>query len=252
VTSDRPPAERPQPERLPLGAASRLLGVDPDTLRRWADEGRVPAFTTPGGHRRFERRALERLIAARRTGPENGLASLGSNAERLSAAYRRRYSEQHGTGPDPRTRVPAADRDSFRELGRQLVDALVRHLDETGQARALAEREAIDLAAHIGERLALYGVPLADGVTMFVSARRPFLAELSVVARRRGVDAARIGDLFDASTWLLDRLLLAFVAGHEVVAREAAATRRRTVGQPRAQGADPFAGPDDERPVDRP
>jgi excisionase family DNA binding protein len=239
VTNDRQPAERPQPERLPLGAASRLLGVDPDTLRRWADEGRVPAFTTPGGHRRFERKALERLMAARRTGPENGLASLGSNADRLSAAYKRRYSEQHGLGPDPRSRVPAADRDSFRELGRQLVDALVRHLDETGQARSIAEREAIDLAAHIGERLALYGVPLSDGVTMFVSARRPFLAELSVVARRRGVDAARIGDLFDASTWLLDRLLLAFVAGYEVVAREAAASRRRAAaaGASRAPGS---------------
>jgi len=249
VTSDRQPAERPLPERLPLGAASRLLGVDPDTLRRWADEGR--AFTTPGGHRRFERKALERLMAARRTGPDNGLASLGSNAERLSAAYRRRYSEQHGLGPDPRTRVPAADRDSFRDLGRQLVDALVRHLDETGQSRALAEREAIDLAAHIGERLALYGVPLSEGVSMFVSARRPFLAELSVVARRRGVEAAKIGDLFDSSTWLLDRLLLAFVAGHEVVAREAATSRRRTDSQVRGSDPDPASGPDSGRSEDQ-
>ncbi len=240
ASDQQPPDERPQPERLPLGAASRLLGVDPDTLRRWADEGRVPAFTTPGGHRRFERKALERLIAARRTGPDHGLASLGSNVERLSAAYRRRYSEHHGSGPDPRTRVPAADRDSFRELGRQLVDALVRHLDETGQARATAEREAIDLAAHIGERLGLYGVPLADAVSMFVSARRPFLAELSVVARRRGVDAVRIGEMFDASTWLLDRLLLAFVASHEVVARESAASRRRT---PAGLLAGPLPGP---------
>jgi excisionase family DNA binding protein len=247
VTSDRPPAERPQPERLALGAASRLLGVDPDTLRRWADEGRVPAFTTPGGHRRFERRALERLMAARRTGPDSGLSTLGANADRLSAAYRRRYSEQHGTGPDPRLRVPAADRDSFRELGRQLVDALVRHLDGTAQERAIAEREAIDLSAHLGERLALYGVPLAEAVSMFVSARRPFLAELGVVARRRGVDAQRIGDLFDSSTWLLDRLLLAFVAGHDAVARQAAAGRRGSAS--RAAEPGPATGaPDEDRP----
>lgn len=224
MSTEPEPGEHPEPERLALGAAARLLGVDPDTLRRWADEGRVPAFTTPGGHRRFERRALERLIAARRTGPDGGLASLGSNADRLSAAYRRRYSGQHGLGPDPRSRVPAADRDVFRDIGRQLVDALVRHLDETGQARALAERDAIDLAAQLGERLALYDVPLADGVSMFVSARRPFLSELSVVARRRGVDAGRVGDMFDASAWLLDRLLLAFVAGHEVVARDGGRT----------------------------
>ena len=225
MATDRQSAERPLPERLPLGAASRLLGVDPDTLRRWADEGRVPAFTTPGGHRRFERQALERMISARRTGPESGLASLGSNAARLSAAYRRRYSDHHGAEPDPRARVPLSDRDSFRESGRQLVDALVRHLDDTGQARAMAERDAIDLAARLGERLALYGVPLGESVSMFVAARRPFLAELSVVARRRGVDAAKVGDLFDASTWLLDRLLLAFVAGHEVASREAAAAK---------------------------
>ena len=103
---------------------------------------------------------------------------------------------------------------------KELVDALVRHLDETGPARAMAERDAVDLATHLGERLALNGVPLADGVAMFVSARRPFLAEMSMVTRRRGVDAVRIGDLYDVSTGLLDRLLLAFVAGHEAAAGE--------------------------------
>jgi excisionase family DNA binding protein len=220
VSDDRAPGARPLPDRLPLGAASRLLGVDPDTLRRWADEGRVPAFTTPGGHRRFDRRALERLISSRRTGPGNGLAGLGASQDRLSAAYRRRYGETHGAGPDPRAHVPASERESFRENGRRLVDALVRHLDETGAGRASAERDAVDLAALLGERLALNGVALADGVAMFVSARRPFLAELSVVARRRGVDALRIGDLYDVSTGLLDRLLLAFVAAHETATRD--------------------------------
>lgn len=251
MTTDRPAADRPPPERLPLGAASRLLGVDPDTLRRWADEGRVPAFTTPGGHRRFERRALERLMAARRTGPDGGLASLGSTPDRLSAAYRRRYSEQHGAGPDPRARVPASDRETFRETGRRLVDALVRHLDETGAARALAERDAVDLAGHLGERLALHGVTLADAVSMFVSARRPFLAELGVVARRRGVDGARVGDLFDTSTWLLDRLLLAFVAGHEVVAREATAARRE-IGRAQPQAGEPLLAPSSDDADDGP
>ncbi|HEX5828112.1 MAG TPA: helix-turn-helix domain-containing protein [Candidatus Limnocylindrales bacterium] len=220
MPDDRSRADRPLPERLALGEASRLLGVDPDTLRRWADEGRVPAFTTPGGHRRFERRALERLIAVRRTGPAGGLAGLGATSDRLSAAYSRRYREQHGTGPDPRVYVPAEERESFRESGRRLVDALVRHLDETGPGRVLAEREAVTLAERLGERLAASGVPMSDAVSMFVSARRPFLAELSVVARRRGVDAARVGQLYDASTGLLDRLLLAFVAAHAATSGE--------------------------------
>ena len=43
---------------LSLGEASRLLGVTPATLRRWADHGDVAAFVTPGGHRRFPRTVI--------------------------------------------------------------------------------------------------------------------------------------------------------------------------------------------------
>ncbi len=194
-----------------------MLGVDPDTLRRWADEGRVPAFTTPGGHRRFDRRALEQLIATRRTGPAGGLAGLGATQDRLDASYRRRYEASHGD-PDPRTTVPAAEREAFRDAGRRLVRALVRYLDEDGPAREQAAKTAVDITGDFGERLARHRVPLADAVTMFVTARRPFLAELRVMARRRGVDAGRVGGLYDASIGLLDRLLLAFVAAHAAVA----------------------------------
>jgi hypothetical protein len=205
--------------------------VDPDTLRRWANEGRVPAFTTPGGHRRFERRALERIVASRRTGPASGLAALGASPDRLNAAYRRRYGEAHGVGLDPRAMVPASQRATYRDAGRRLVDALIRHLDETGAARATAERDADRIASEMGARLATGGVPLGDAVAVFVAARRPFLAELSIVARRRGVDAARVGRLYDTSTGLLDRLLLAFVAAH------AATTDAGSADAPGADGA---------------
>ncbi len=210
----RPVLDPAAPDRLALGEASRLLGVDPDTLRRWADEGRVPAFTTPGGHRRFERHALEGLIVARRTGPHGALAGVGATADRLSAAYRRRYGARRTAGPDPRDTVPAATHDAFRTLGRRLVEALVRHADATGADRAHAEREAVGLAAELGARTATAGVPLADGVAMVIAARRPLLAELRAIARRPGVDAGAVADLYDTATGLLDRILLAFVEAH--------------------------------------
>jgi hypothetical protein len=34
---------------IPIGDASRLLGYSSDTLRRWHDEGHMPAVITPGG-----------------------------------------------------------------------------------------------------------------------------------------------------------------------------------------------------------
>ena len=217
---DRSPSPaRPHADRLALGEASRLLGVDPDTLRRWADEGRVAAFTTPGGHRRFDRRGLEQLVAAGRTGPGGALAGFGATQDRLSAAYRRRYERPSVAEPDPRATIPPADRESFRESGRNLVDALVRRLDETGHAGAGAAREATELAADLGERLAVHGVPLPDAVAMFVSARRPFLEELRAMGRRRAVDAARISELYDHATNLLDGLLIAFVEAHAAAAQ---------------------------------
>ncbi len=206
--------ERPPAERLPLGQASRLLGVDPDTLRRWADEGRVPAFTTLGGHRRFERRALERIVAARRTGAVGALGGVGDTTARLNAAYRRRYGELSSEGTDLRSIVPEAQRDAFRQTGRRLADALVRYLDGAGQSRTDAEAEAVALAAQLGAHVRRYRIPIEAGVGMFVAARRPFLAELRLVARRSGVSAVAVGQLYDASTGLLDRLLLVFVTAH--------------------------------------
>lgn len=38
-----------------------LLGVGSTTIKRWADEGRIPYYKTAGGHRRFRRGAIEKL-----------------------------------------------------------------------------------------------------------------------------------------------------------------------------------------------
>ena len=226
-----------EPDWLALGAASRLLGVDPDTLRRWADEGRVEAFTTPGGHRRFARRGLERLVAARRTGPRGAVAGLGATPDRLSAVYRRRYGARRTESPDPRASVPATDHGIYRDDGRRLVDALLRQLDApAAAARDEAEHEALAITADLGERLAASGITLDDAIALFVAARRPFLAELGAIARRRDLDSARLTGLYDAASSLLDRLLLRLVASHSATVlspREAVAvaTRDRTTSR---------------------
>jgi len=58
---------RDDSEWLTLGQAARFLGVAQSTIRKWSDQGRVPAFYTPGGHRRFRRGDLESFLA--RSGP---------------------------------------------------------------------------------------------------------------------------------------------------------------------------------------
>ena len=56
-----------EPDWLTLGQAARFLGVAQSTIRKWSDQGRVPAFYTPGGHRRYRRRDLEMFLD--RSGP---------------------------------------------------------------------------------------------------------------------------------------------------------------------------------------
>jgi twitching motility two-component system response regulator PilH len=50
-------------EWLTLGQAATYLGVAQSTVRKWSDGGRLPAFYTPGGHRRFRRTDLDSFLA---------------------------------------------------------------------------------------------------------------------------------------------------------------------------------------------
>ena len=210
VTAAAAVAERP----LSLGPASRLLGVDPDTLRRWADEGRIEAFTTSGGHRRFSRAAVERILEARRHDATMRLANLGATRDRLSRAYRRGYASPADVA-DVREAIPEPDRDAYREGGRALVAALLAHLDAEDEAgRQRAETLATAATEDLARRMSAAGIALADAVSMFVAARRPFLTELGVIARRRSIDPDRLAAIYDASSGLLDRLLLRLVAVH--------------------------------------
>jgi excisionase family DNA binding protein len=59
-----------EPDWLTLGQAAKYLGVAQSTIRKWSDQGRVPAFYTPGGHRRYRRGDLDNFLE--RSGPSSG------------------------------------------------------------------------------------------------------------------------------------------------------------------------------------
>jgi excisionase family DNA binding protein len=200
---------------LSLGPASRMLGVDPDTLRRWADEGRVEAYVTPGRHRRFDRKTIERL-ATNRHSRVRPLASLGASPDRLTRAYRRSYA-----GDEQARRVGADDSaalERYRQDGRRLIDALVAHLDadpSDANARAAAEEQARAVVDDLARRMAASGTSLTEAVGLFVAARRPFLNELAGLGCRRALDASRLAGIYEDATGLLDRLLLRLIETHQ-------------------------------------
>jgi len=64
-------AQTSDPDWLTLGQAAKYLGVAQSTIRKWSDQGRVPAFYTPGGHRRYRRPDLVNFL--NRSGPGGSL-----------------------------------------------------------------------------------------------------------------------------------------------------------------------------------
>jgi molybdopterin-binding protein len=66
-----------------MGQAASLLGVSPDTVRRWADSGRLKTTRTKGGHRVVSGRELAALAASLNVASEPNTASVQSARNRL-------------------------------------------------------------------------------------------------------------------------------------------------------------------------
>ena len=61
-TAARTPVPADEPDWLTLGQAAKYLGMAQSTIRKWSDTGRLPAFYTPGGHRRYRRADLDQFL----------------------------------------------------------------------------------------------------------------------------------------------------------------------------------------------
>jgi excisionase family DNA binding protein len=196
-----------------LSEASRVLGVSPATLRRWSDAGRLRVFTTPGGHRRFSRAALERLLPADRS-RRPSIGGAGLSPSRIARTYRRASREAAPELPWVLT-LTEDQRLLFRERGHTLAASLLQHLDATqpdGAARHL--NEASGSASEYGTVAARLGLSLSQTVEGFLRFRAPFHRELAVAARRRGFDTAETTDLLESAERAMDQLLVATMTGH--------------------------------------
>ena len=198
---------------LALGEASERLGVDPDTLRRWADAGKIEVFVTPGGHRRFPRDAVEALLP-RPPATTRSLEGVGA-VDRMAADLGRRVRAELGDRRWTRS-LDAGDRESFRERGRLASTTLLRYLNATRRAereRLLYEIE--DLGRAYGREAKVGGMSLARATEALLFVRGQFAAQLSAAMRRRGLPAARTLVLFEEADRAFDRMLVALIEAHQ-------------------------------------
>ena len=171
------------------------------------------------------------LLPASRARRPN-LSELGASSERMAGAYRRLL---HPPVPGPQrnrdggvrgswggsvgaqemvSRLDDTGRQLFRERGRRMVECLLAHLDADAPAPAMANlHEAASHAAEYGAATAALGASLSEAVETFLRFRAPFIDELAMTARKRGLDTREATGLLVDAENAFDKLLLSFMEG---------------------------------------
>ncbi|GCE10432.1 MerR family transcriptional regulator [Tengunoibacter tsumagoiensis] len=170
-------------EWLSLREAAEILGMHPATVRLWADRNELPSRRTSGGHRRFRKADIEARLRQESEPKADPAAQLLIQ----SVLGRVRFAFTDGT----LNTLPwyqhfnDAARDAYRQLGRRLLDLLLRALTDGTQA-ALLRTEAIELGYAYGSITYTSHVPLADTVRAFLYFRTLIDEGVLQVAEIRG------------------------------------------------------------------
>lgn len=190
---------------LSLSQASQILGITPATLRRWADRGDVPAFVTPGGHRRFSRAVIDGLVPP--TAPRRHLLKdPDASALRVARGYMRSAREAL-------TALTQDDRAELRARGHRLLELVIDYLNHDARPRA-GRAQALQEAADYGRRAAMAGTPMPEAIGAFVRFRKALMTELAASARRRHLNATELAGLMLEAEQVVDQLLLALTEGY--------------------------------------
>jgi molybdopterin-binding protein len=102
-----------------IGAAATLLGVSPDTIRRWVDSGRLPAQRDDNGHRVIDGVSLAGFARAQAGGTDHGGSSSARNRLRgiVTAVTKDTVMAQVEIQAGPFRVVSLMSREAVDELG---------------------------------------------------------------------------------------------------------------------------------------
>lgn len=194
-----------------MGKASKVLGISEATLRHWTDEGRVKAFVTPGGHRRYSEHELKRFTKSHQ------VTQRPSNvAEHLehTAMDHRRTAQSHVDSASPRGPLPMEAREHLARCGRELLDLVIQYVRQPSK-----RPETICFVRQVGEEhgriLASLGFPLVDSVEAFINHRNLLVDAATQFAAKGGHSSGRAVATVPLVTRVVDEALVSLVAAHQ-------------------------------------
>jgi len=194
-----------------ISEAAGILGVSEVALRQWTDEGRIKAFITPGGHRRYSKTELKKFMSSHQKAV--GVRDLIAEIEATSELH----SEIGWTSlitKDWYNRLGNEEKLRLAHLGRNMLDVIVRYLNEPTKREQTLEL-ARNVGRGFGENLAGLGLPLTEAVEAFILHRDPIMKALAHLMKKREAHSNRITEAIPSTARIMDEALLSLVAAHQ-------------------------------------
>ena len=196
---------------ISISEASQILGVNEATLRQWTDEGKLSAFVTPGGHRRYSKSDLKKL-----THPVQrvlGIKDLVNELEDTTPLHREIARSFIDSSPQAMKPCKEHQR-QLAELGRYLLNLTTRYISEPAR-REESLASARDTGRGFGRLLAEMGMPLTASVEAFLVHRELIMQAAANIAGKREALGGRIAEAIPLANHLIDETLIAMIDAHQ-------------------------------------
>lgn len=196
---------------LSISEASHVLGVSEVTLRQWTDEGKIKAFVTPGGHRRYSLSSLKRFMGQHpRT---HNIRDLTSRLEGTVPVHREiaaSYFHQSSLF----NKLDSESQQYFASLGRRFLSLIIKYVSEPHKFNENL-KEIREAGAGFGERAARQGLTLTETMQAFIQHRDPIINVTTDMMKKHGGVNRRIIDSINLVNRALDEALIAMVTAHQ-------------------------------------
>jgi excisionase family DNA binding protein len=196
---------------LSISEASQLLGVSEGALRQWTDEGKIRAFITPGGHRRYSRVELKKFMDC-----DPKIFSMKDLVVELeeTARMHREIAQASLKKMAWYDRLDEMTAEHLADLGRQMLNLIIRFITEPSQ-REKTVKLIRDAGHDHGETLAKLGLPLSDSVEAFLMHRDPIMHAATNLIKKREAVTGRIVEAAPMAAHIMDEALIALVNAHQ-------------------------------------
>lgn len=194
-----------------ISEASRALGVSETTLRLWTDEGKIRAFVTPGGHRRYSKNDLRRFTGLQ--GKVHSMKDLRTEMEE-AAGLQHQIAETAFPATIWHDKLSQESRQKLAGYGRRMLNLILGYIMQPGRNDETI-RLAREVGRDFGSELVGLGIPLSDAVEAFLLHRAPFVNAITNLMKRREMLSERAIEAVPMVTHVMDEALLALVAVYQ-------------------------------------